>query len=175
MKSGMRKSVLAVLAIAVALPTGAAAAQKKKLIDVFDDWSAFAQGEGAGRVCYAGTIPKKSEGAVPNRGAVHVMVTHRPGEKRVGEVSITAGYAYKPNEPVVVEIDGQKYDLFTQGDTAWAADKERDAKLTAAMRRSAGNMIVRGTPTRGAKTVDTYSLAGFTAAWNAIGAACGIK
>ena len=36
-------------------------------------------------------------------------------------------------------------------------------------------LIVTGYSSRGTKTTDTYSLAGFTAAYKAIGKACGVK
>ncbi len=46
--------------------------------------------------------------------------------------------------------------------------------MVQAMRRGR-KMVVRGLSTRGTKTVDTYQLAGFTAAHKAIGKACGVK
>ena len=36
-------------------------------------------------------------------------------------------------------------------------------------------MVVKGTSSRGTLTTDTYSLAGFTAAYAAIGKACKVK
>jgi hypothetical protein len=36
-------------------------------------------------------------------------------------------------------------------------------------------MIVKGTSSRGTLTTDTYSLSGFTAAFNAISKACGLN
>jgi hypothetical protein len=36
-------------------------------------------------------------------------------------------------------------------------------------------MIITGFSSRGTKTIDTYSLSGFTAAYTAIGKACGVK
>lgn len=173
MNAAMLKRILIAVAAVAALPAGAAPT-RSSLIDTFDDWSAFAVPEGKGKVCYAGSVPKKQEGFAGKRGDVFIMVTHRPADKVVGEVSIAAGYAYKPNEPVSLEIDTQKFELFSQGDNAWSPEKG-DAKIVAAMKKSGGSMVVRGTPAKGPKTVDTYSLKGFTAALNAIGAACGVK
>jgi hypothetical protein len=36
-------------------------------------------------------------------------------------------------------------------------------------------MVVRGQSNRGTKTTDTYSLVGFSAAYQAINQACGVK
>jgi len=71
-------------------------------------------------------------------------------------------------------IDGQDFDLFTDGDSAWARDAETDRKLVQAMVRG-NSMVVRGTSSRGTLTVDTYSLSGFTAARNAINKACKVR
>ena len=61
--------------------------------------------------------------------------------------------------------------LFTQGDTAWTMGEADDAALVAAMKAGV-DMVVRGKSERGTDTKDTYSLLGFTAAYDAIGQAC---
>ena len=74
----------------------------------------------------------------------------------------------------VVEIDGKKFTLFTHQDGAWAKNSEADGNLVQAMKKGT-RMIIRGTSSRNTKTVDTYSLIGFTAAHTAIGKACKIQ
>lgn len=100
------------------------------------------------------------------------MPTHRPGEKVFGEISVEAGYTYKPGSEVEVTIDGQTFKLFTQGGNAWAYDEKADQALVNAM-RAGQQMVVKGTSTRGTLTTDTYSLTGFTAAMQSIDKACG--
>ena len=80
----------------------------------------------------------------------------------------------KKGSAVTVVIDGQKFDLFTQGSTAWAKDEKTDSALARAMIRGR-KMTVTGTSMRGTKTVDVYSLSGFTAAYKTIGRDCGVK
>ena len=89
----------------------------------------------------------------------------------IGEVGFTAGYTYKESSDAVVEIDGKKFTLFTHKDSAWASDAKSDKALVQAMMKGK-RMIIRGTSVRGTKTVDTYSLIGFTRAYKAIGKAC---
>ena len=101
------------------------------------------------------------------------IVTHRPSESRRDEVSFIAGYAFKKDSSVEVSIGDEAFKLFTQGDGAWAPDKEADAALVAAMIKGRG-MVVKGISSRGTKTMDTYSLSGFTKAYKAINKACGL-
>jgi hypothetical protein len=72
-----------------------------------------------------------------------------------------------------VAIGDQSFELFTQGDGAWAKDKQADDALVKAMIKGL-DMVVKGTSSRGTETIDTYSLSGFTKAYEAIGKACGL-
>ena len=139
----------------------------------FKDWTAYSYDTGPKKQCYVVSRPKKSEGKVEKRGQPHLMVTHRPGGKAYNEVSIAAGYGYKPDSKVTAQIDdGKKFELFTHDDKAWS-DKD-DAKLVEAF-KSGERVEVRGTPAKGAATVDQYSLAGFGAAHQVINKACNVK
>jgi invasion protein IalB len=52
-------------------------------------------------------------------------------------------------------------------------DKDADKKLVQAMVKGS-TMVVQGTSARGNNTKDTYSLSGFTRAYQAIRQACGL-
>lgn len=151
-----------------------AAVAQPKVIGTFDAWSAFSHGTGRSKACYIHAAPQKSEGDYTRRGDTYIQVTHRPAEKSVNVVGITAGYVYKSGSEAEVEIDGNKHMLFTNADGAWARDAKTDAALVAAM-RTGNTLVVRGSSARGTLTVDTYSLRGFTAAHNAIGKECGVN
>ena len=137
----------------------------------FQDWTAFSDGSER-RICYIGSVPKKKEGNYTVRGDTYVLATHRPGEKVFGEISVEAGYTYKPGSEVEINVDGQTFKLFTQGGNAWAYDETGDRALLDAM-RSGRQMVVKGTSSRGTLTTDTYSLTGFSAALQSIDKACG--
>jgi invasion protein IalB len=164
-------SLTALLGVVAALP--AAQAQGIKRVGSFGDWSAFQFSEDGSPACYMSSEPTKASGDYTKRGEIFAIVTHRPAEKRIGEVSIIAGYAYKKGSMVAVAIGNQKFELFTQEDGAWALDAPSDKKLIQAMKKG-NRMVVKGTSTRGTVTTDTYSLKGFTKAYRAIGKACGI-
>ncbi len=148
-------------------------AQGIERIGDYGDWSSFQFSEDGNLACYMSSEPKKAEGKYKKRGDVFAIVTHRPAEKRLGEVSVIAGYSYRKDSWAEVKIGKQAFQLFTQDDGAWAPDAETDKKLVQAMRKGR-TMVVTGTSTRGTLTTDTYSLSGFTKAYRAIGTACGL-
>jgi hypothetical protein len=162
------------LALALtALPLGSARAQAIERLGDFSDWSAFKYEESGNVICFMASEPTKAEGNYSKRGQIHAMVTHRPGESRNDEVSIQAGYSYEDNSPVEVEVGSLKVRLFTQGESAWTVDKDTDKQLVQAMIRGS-SMVVQGTSARGTNTKDTYSLSGFTRAYETISKACGL-
>lgn len=168
-----RHIAIATIVLGASLAASGARAQGVERLGDFSDWSAFKFTEAAGLTCFIASEPTKAEGNYSRRGDIHAMVTHRPAEGRIDEVSIQAGYPYKENAPVEIEVGRMTVKLFTQGETAWAADRETDQKLVQAMIRG-NTMVVRGTSARGNETTDTYSLSGFTKAYQAIKKACGI-
>ena len=165
----------AIMAAAAALTfnPGAAQAQAVERLGEFGHWTAYAFKESGQKTCYMASAPTKDEGAYKKRGKIYARVTHRPAEKTRDEVSFLAGYKYKDDSWVKIRIDKKKaFDLFTHEDSAWAPDQAADKKLVRAM-KGGNQMVVEGTSWRGTETKDTYSLIGFTKAYNAIAKACG--
>jgi hypothetical protein len=145
-----------------------------KELGTFKNWSAILLVEKKAKICYLHGVPEKSTGRYKKRGDTYLQVTHRTRPGIRNEVSVTAGYSYKKGSRVTLAVDGRKFVLFTQADTAWSGDKKSDNRLVAAM-RAGRSLLVRGTSSRGTLTTDRYSLAGFTAAHKAISKACGSK
>lgn len=154
--------------------SGQALAAGVKAAATHKAWTVHVAGGKGARVCYMHSLPVKSEGDYTRRGDSYIQVTHRQKSKSANEISVTAGYTYKKDSDVDVVIDGKKFSMFTDGDTAWSRSAEDDKALASAM-RAGSTMIVKGTSSRGTATTDRYSLAGFTAAHKAIGKACGIR
>ena len=152
--------------------SAAAWAEDPTFVGTFSDWSAFTQPQDGAKICYVGGIPKKEEGDYQRRGDTYTLVTHRPKDNVKGELSVEAGYTYKPDSEVELDIDGTTFRLFTKDGNAWAYTRDADKALVAAMKKGR-QMIIRGTSSRGTLTTDTYSLKGFTAAIRAIDKACG--
>lgn len=161
------------MALLVLIPTtGSYAAEDDEALGRFRDWYAVAYVENGKKICYMVTQPTKSEGNYTRRGPAYVQVTRRQGDSVPDVVSFESGYPFKEASEVEVAVDGTKYTLFTDGQTAWAYDEDSDKALATAMAKGA-KMIVKGTSSRGTLTTDTYSLLGFMAARRAITQACG--
>ncbi|MEO5374030.1 MAG: invasion associated locus B family protein [Alphaproteobacteria bacterium] len=154
----------------MALP---AVAQDVTTIGTRGDWTAYSFKEGKGKVCYAASLPARSEGNYAKRGDVFALVTHRPAEKSFGVVSIVAGYSYKPDSPVEMAIGDKMFKLISHGETAWASGSD-DKAIVAAM-KNGNSMQVRGKSARNTETTDMFSLKGFSAALDTIDKACGTR
>lgn len=137
----------------------------------FGDWQALARTDGGSKVCYAATLPKKSEGDYTRRGEIFLVVSHRPSDKMNGVVSIEAGYTYSKTGKITATIGGTAYPMFADGELAFAYE---DKPLIQGMIKGA-DMVVVGYSSRGTKTTDTFSLSGFTAAYQAASKACGVS
>ena len=159
-------------ALAWLLTGGPAAGQGIERLGDFGKWQAYAFDESGAKACYIASQPTKDEGNYTKRGEIYAMVTHRPAEKIRDEVSLAAGYTYKKQTNVSVSIDGENFRLTPVEDTAWAPDTMSDQKMVAAM-KAGTTMIVQGTSSRGTQTKDTYSLIGFSKAYQTAAQACG--
>ena len=164
--------LLAVLVLAMP----AAAQEKPKPIGQFKDWDTSSIREAGKLVCYSAAEPAEwtSQPKGANRGQIAVIVSQRPGSNIQDEVGIKVGYKLKENSEVVAEVDGQKFNLFTKDEGAWAADAKTDKALAEAMARG-NTLLVKGTSVRGTATTDRYSLAGFSAARDAARKACNVR
>lgn len=165
----MKKYILVICGLLLA--STAMAAEQPKMIGEYGDWSAWTYNDRGNIICYIASTPKKDEGKYTKRGDIYT-VTHRPAENSFDEVSITAGYTYKSGAPLTIKIGNQTFsNTFTQADKGWMISGDEDSKLVAAMKRG-NRMIVDGISSRGTTTKDTYSLKGFTTAYQAISAKC---
>ncbi len=155
----------------VSLPLKATLAGEPRLLSTYGNWDTYVVFEGSDKVCYMTSQAKTPKANYKVRGQPYAIITHRPGDGTRNVFSYLGGYTYKTGSEVSVEIDGQKFSLFTQGDTAWGPDSEVDSKLAKAI--TAGKqMIVTGMSSRGTKTTDTLGLDGATAAHDRISKEC---
>ena len=131
------------------------------------DWSVFVEDDP--KECWGVSAPRDTvntrDGRTVSvqRGDILLFVTFRPGSGAAGEVSFTGGYPFAGGSTVTVEVGGSSFELFTEGEWAWPASPDDDAKLVTALKRgSEASFSARSS--RGTNTKDTFSLMGFTAA-----------
>lgn len=144
------------------------------------DWSIFIEEppKVTQRTCWLGSAPLSTkntrDGAEVqvNRGDIAIFVLYVPGENKRGEVSFASGYPFAPNSEAELQIGSARYALLANGDTAFSADEETDAKIINSMKKGA-QAVVTARSARGTDTEDTFSLTGFTAAFEKIESLCG--
>ncbi|APE45008.1 hypothetical protein BOO69_17520 [Sulfitobacter alexandrii] len=162
---------------ALAAASGAAAQdQSTNRVAAKTDWSVFVEDNPT--ECWGVSTPKETvnsrDGRVVavNRGQTLLMVFYRPSAGAKGQVAFTGGYPFKSGSTVTMDISGTTFELFTEGEWAWPATTEDDAKIITAMKRGA-DAVVSGESGRGTDTKDTFSLLGFTAAVEDAAKRCG--
>lgn len=163
-------------AAAVALSATASLAQEStNRVATKTDWSVFT--EESPKECWGVSSPKETvntrdgQPVSVRRDDILLFVTFRPGAGANGEISFTGGYPFAGGSTVTMEIDGQSYELFTDGEWAWPGSAEADAALLSAMKKGT-TAVLSARSGRGTQTKDTFSLRGFTAAMEEAEARC---
>jgi invasion protein IalB len=166
----MINRILITAAFAVTTLSGALAqgAAKPTLVGTFKDWTIWSysgsyNGSGEGKICYIYAEPIKMTPPKLDHGRVSFSITSSPAAGVQHEANFVAGYQLKEQSSVTVDIDGEKFTMFTQGDSAWLVDKADEPKLLAAMKDGKA-MVVSAQSRRGNPTTYNYSLSGVTAA-----------
>jgi len=155
--------------LACVLGMGATQAQTQARVDASKDWSVFQAGAEGQKICWIVSKPtvwvasRGGKTVQVNRGDIFLMVSIRPADGVAHEVSFRGGYPFKSGSKVEVAIGSEKFSMFTEGENAWPLSPEDDGKVVDAFKRGADAKI-EGVSSRGTKTVDTFSLSGFTAA-----------
>jgi len=165
------------VALAAMLAAGVSAQeQSTNRVAAKTDWSVFVEDNPT--ECWGVSTPKETvnsrDGRVVavNRGQTLLMVFYRPSAGAKGQVAFTGGYPFASGSTVSMDISGNTFELFTEGEWAWPATTDDDSKIITAMKRGA-NAILSGQSGRGTKTKDTFSLLGFTASVEDAAKRCG--
>ena len=161
-------SALALLAMTATASTAIAQESSDNRVAANTDWSVFVENNPT--ECWGVSAPKESSltdsdgnPTTGRRSDMLLFVFYRPSASVNGQVAFTGGYPFAGGSTVSMDIGGTDYELFTEGEWAWPATPDDDAKIVAAMKRGA-NAILKGRSGRGNVTTDTFSLLGFSAA-----------
>ena len=158
--------VFSVAAALTLCSTSLVAQEQSNRVAAETDWAVFEGNEP--KECWAVTAPKETvntrDGNVVSvrRGDILLFVTYRPEQNIAGEVSYTGGYPFAEGSTATLEVDGNTFELFTEGEYAWPATPADDQKIVTAIKRGA-DATVTARSSRGTQTKDTFSLLGATA------------
>ncbi|MGJ8618054.1 MAG: invasion associated locus B family protein [Sulfitobacter sp.] len=174
---GILRSLGLATGVAALLASGVSAQQQStNRVAAKTDWSVFVEDNPT--ECWGVSTPKETVNSrngnvvAVNRGQTLLMVFYRPSAGAKGQVAFTGGYPFASGSTVNVNISGNTFELFTEGEWAWPATTEDDNKIITAMKRGA-DAVVSGRSGRGTQTKDTFSLLGFTAAVEDAAKRCG--
>ena len=127
--------------------------------------------EKADEYCYIGSLATETD--LPSdkkRGDFYVLVYKNIGNPDT-VLQIEAGYSYKVSSDIIISIDKGEYKFYTTEDLPTAAWTEEDSKVIFAMKKGLEHKVP-GESSRGTVTNDTYTLNGFTAAYNKLTEDC---
>lgn len=153
---------------AVAQTANRAAAPRPAMIGEFQSWTAASHVESGQKVCYAFTRARSMDG-VPGRDANNVMllVTHRSNGR--DQVAARVGFSFARGAEGRLIVATGEFPMQTSGDTAFA----RDGRAVVTALRGGREALHRGPGPNGRGTAtDTFALAGFSAAYEAISREC---
>ncbi|MGC1497657.1 MAG: invasion associated locus B family protein [Sulfitobacter sp.] len=174
---GILKTLGCATGFAALMASGAhAQEQSTNRVAAKTDWSVFVEDNPT--ECWGVSTPKETvnsrDGRVVavNRGQTLLMVFYRPSAGAKGQVAFTGGYPFASGSTVNMNISGNTFELFTEGEWAWPATTEDDNKIITAMKRGA-DAVLTGRSGRGTQTKDSFSLLGFTAAVEDAAKRCG--
>lgn len=163
----MKRSLTALIAVMSLASPALAQEESTNRVAANTDWSTFTDSNPT--ECWSVSAPKETvntrDGRVvaARRGEILMLVFYRPSAGISGQINFTGGYPFASGSTVNLNIDGTEFELFTEGEWAWAASPADDAKVVTAMKRGS-QAILTARSSRGTTTKDTFSLLGFTAA-----------
>jgi hypothetical protein len=164
--------IAAAVALGGAIGTaGVAAAQDQERLGAFRYWSAFTAQSPEGKVCWAATAPISTDYSGDSRGDVFLMVSMWPSKDIENEISIISGYPFDETRTAQAKIGSSTYSFFTAADGAWLETRREEDAMVKSMKAGA-KASVTGFSEGGSRSNDSFSLLGFTAAYNAASKAC---
>ena len=131
---------------------------------VFKDWSVFKIKQDNKDVCYIASTPINREGNYRKRGEPFATIIRVKGDN-YDEVNFSSGYLYNKEKSTEISIGKKKFILFTYEERAWAMNKEEDVEIIKAMKKGY-KMKLHGYSKLDTNSIDTFSLIGFTEAYN---------
>ena len=159
----MRILALTICIITILSSTAALSAELKSS---HGDWNVYSDGKDS---CYIASVPVSEDGNFKKRGQPYVLISSKG--KEADEINVSSGYPYKKGVDVELAVDSSKYTLFSEGEHAWAKRQNADKAIVYAMKKGS-KLKIKGVSAKGSYSLDTYSLKGISAAYDAMKKAC---
>jgi hypothetical protein len=135
------------------------------LLATFNDWGAYATGQGRTKVCYALSQPKDRQPKDLKRDPAYLFVSLRPADNVRNEIAFRMGFATRDGAAAEAVIGTATYALITKGTDAWIRNPAEESQVVGHMSKGK-DMTVKATSGRGNPATDRYSLSGFAQAFD---------
>lgn len=139
-------------------------------VSIHKNWTLFKSTVDGKEMCYIVSLPIKKQGTYKRRGEPYALVSRIKGGE-FDEVSMSSGFLYDPDKDIEVSISKRKFPMFSDEEKAWTYDRNDDIEMIKYMKKGT-LMNVVGYSEVGFMANDTYSLMGFTEAYNAMITLC---
>jgi hypothetical protein len=163
---------------------------KPALVASYGDWSVYQSASGKARICYALATPKERAPADAKRDPAYAFISERPAERVRNEVVFVMGFdvgGAEAEKPAAKDSKDKKkpdakdkkpkpeaagptatvgdtaFDLLPKGSNLWVKNAAQESQLIDEMRKGA-QLKIKAVSKRGAPSLDTYSLSGFSQA-----------
>jgi hypothetical protein len=161
-----RLSVLAAFAICASAPSLAATGQPELLAES-GAWQAYKSASAGQGSCYILSSPTARLPAGLKRGPAYLFVSRNPRD----EIALELGFPLDSDAVSTLTIGSAQFELGEQKEQAWLLNAEEQRRAVAAMKGGA-KATVQTTSVRSNVTEDTYSLEGFTKAYETMVSEC---
>ena len=140
-------------------------------MDVFGEWTVFRTVENRKTFCYMMNIPQNKSSNILKRGEPFFLVIKEKG-KRYPEINLSTGFQISNRaNSAEIEVNNKLFPLITRYDQAWAYSAENDVSIINLLGKNA-IFVVSAFSENGERSVDVYSLLGFSEAYRAINKLC---
>lgn len=140
-------------------------------ITQFADWAVFSGITPQGKICYIASQPKERLPKHLKPDPAFMMISMRPAEKIMNELSMKTGYPTKSDVDGTLTIGAVSFPLFMKGEGGWVKLPADEPKLLAAL-KTGTTMSFKATSQKGNLLTDNYSLAGLSQALEKATAEC---
>ncbi len=154
--------ILSLTLLAISTPLAA-----RDSLGVFGDWGAFRDADVPR--CYA--IAAAEESRAASEFEPFASVGTWPRRRVRGQVHFQLSRGARPDSSVTLRVGRENFQLQAEGNNAWAADAQMDARIIAAI-RGATAMQVSARDSIARRFTDSYSLEGAATALDAATIAC---
>jgi hypothetical protein len=167
----VRAGALLGLSLVLSYGPSPALASGPQLAGSSGDWKAYTLNDDGNQNCFVSSTPKRRQPDSLKRDPGNLFITYHPAKKAPPEVAISLGFPVKTGASHTLQISGQSFSLYGKGENAWPRNDADGTKIVDLM-KSGQQVLVASVSGRGNRNIDTFSLSGFSNAWETATRSC---